>query len=128
MKDLCVFMPFLLRMDLLTSRMKRLAPGKSRRKFSSLSDFHRRARSRHPPSRKRERKKTMPTDLVKDHDRRRFLKLLAVGGTAAGLRWAFPVDLLHAKEGPTEALLLSCMDYRLVDATGQYMVGRGLKG
>jgi len=61
------------------------------------------------------------------HDRRRFLKMLTVGGSAMGLTWLFPVGRLRA-EGPTEALLLSCMDFRLVDATGRYMASRGLAG
>ena len=32
-----------------------------------------------------------------------------------------------AEEGATEALLLSCMDYRLTDQTTRYMAGRGLR-
>lgn len=61
------------------------------------------------------------------HDRRRFLKMLTVGGSAMGLTWLFPVGRLRAA-GPTEALLLSCMDFRLVDATARYMASRGLAG
>ncbi len=59
------------------------------------------------------------------HDRRRFLKMLTVGGSVVGLTWLFPVGRLRAA-GQTEALLLSCMDFRLVDATARYMASRGL--
>jgi carbonic anhydrase len=60
-------------------------------------------------------------------DRRQFLKALAVAGTAAGVMSLFPaVDLRAA--GQTEALLLSCMDFRLVDDTARYMKTRGLTG
>jgi carbonic anhydrase len=45
----------------------------------------------------------------------------------AGLRWLFPVAGVHAA-GQTEALLLSCMDFRLVDGTAHYMASRGLTG
>ncbi|MBF0159551.1 MAG: hypothetical protein HQL58_08490 [Magnetococcales bacterium] len=59
-------------------------------------------------------------------ERRRFLQLAAMGGVAlmgvvtAGVRpgWA---------GGHAEALLLSCMDYRLVDDVERYMAGRGLR-
>jgi hypothetical protein len=61
------------------------------------------------------------------HDRRRFLKTLTVWGSAAGLTWLFPMGGSHAA-GQTEALLLSCMDFRLVDATARYMASRGLAG
>jgi hypothetical protein len=61
------------------------------------------------------------------HNRRQFLKTLTVWGSAAGLTWLFPVGGLHAA-GQTEALLLSCMDFRLVDATARYMASRGLAG
>ena len=59
------------------------------------------------------------------HDRRQFLKTLTVGGSAAGLLLLCPVAGLRAA-GQTEALLLSCMDFRLVDATARYMASRGL--
>lgn len=58
--------------------------------------------------------------------RRRFLELASVGGAAsllAGARW-LPVARAAAA---TEALLLSCMDYRLMDEIERYMSGRGLR-
>ena len=60
-------------------------------------------------------------------DRRHFLKTFALGGSAAGLAVLLPGARAHAA-GQTEAVLLSCMDYRLVEATGHYMASRGLKG
>jgi carbonic anhydrase len=60
-------------------------------------------------------------------DRRQFLKALAVAGSASGLMSLFPAAHLRAA-GPTEALLLSCMDFRLVDHTARYMKTRGLTG
>jgi hypothetical protein len=59
--------------------------------------------------------------------RRQFLKTLAAAGGAAGLMLLFPVPNLRAA-GQTEALLLSCMDFRLVDDTARYMKNRGLTG
>lgn len=59
--------------------------------------------------------------------RRRFLRI-AVLGTGASLLTAaaWPWRYVRAA-GNTEALLLSCMDYRLIDDTERYMAGRGLK-
>jgi carbonic anhydrase len=58
--------------------------------------------------------------------RRNFLRLAALGGGAsllAGIPW-----LPEARAaGTTDAVLLSCMDYRLVDDTERYMAGRGLR-
>ena len=59
-------------------------------------------------------------------DRRQFLKMLTVLGSATGLTWLSPMGGLHAAE-QTEALLLSCMDFRLLDSTARYMASRGLK-
>ena len=59
--------------------------------------------------------------------RRTFLRLVALGG-AAGLMAGPWLERTALAAGQADALLLSCMDYRLVDAVGQYMVGRGLKG
>ena len=57
-------------------------------------------------------------------DRRTFLKLAALGGGAMLLS---ATPLRHAAAaGDVEALLLSCMDYRLVDDTARYMDGRGM--
>src|SRR5262245_12302 len=53
--------------------------------------------------------------------RRDFMRLALLGGSASVLAVA-PV---HAAGG-TDALLLSCMDYRLTEATERYMAGRGL--
>ncbi|WP_207456757.1 carbonic anhydrase [Azospirillum sp. SYSU D00513] len=56
--------------------------------------------------------------------RRDILKLAAVGGGAALLGTAPGRDARAA--GAVEALLLSCMDYRLVDDVTRYMDQRGL--
>lgn len=71
--------------------------------------------------------------------RRRFMQLAALGGGAALLGLATPWRSARAEAGHgaaksdatpvahgTEALLLSCMDYRLIDDIVQYMDGRGL--
>ncbi len=53
--------------------------------------------------------------------RRGLLKMALIGGAAAALPFG------QAQAGGTaEALLLSCMDYRLVDDIVRYMDGRGL--
>lgn len=62
-----------------------------------------------------------PPDAVPT--RRRLIKLALLGGGAALL--GLPRTVRAA--GGTEALLLSCMDYRLMAAVGRYMDGRGLK-
>ena len=56
--------------------------------------------------------------------RRRFLKIAALGGGAMLL--GVPALREARAAGSVEALLLSCMDYRLVDDTARYMDGRGL--
>jgi carbonic anhydrase len=61
------------------------------------------------------------------NERRAFLRVAGIGGlaTLAGATLTFR----HAvAAGQAEALLLSCMDYRLIDATARYMAARGLKG
>lgn len=60
-----------------------------------------------------------------DHglSRRGFVKLGL--GAGAALWWSFQAKSVKAA-GNTEALLLSCMDYRLVDDVVRYMDGRGL--
>ena len=57
--------------------------------------------------------------------RRNFLKLAALGGSVSLLGSFVPSTAQAA--GGTDALLLSCMDYRLVDETERYMSGRGLR-
>ena len=59
-------------------------------------------------------------------DRRRFLRLAALGGGASLLSLALP-DGFQWAAGKTEALLLSCMDYRLIDEIERYMTSRGLR-
>ena len=58
--------------------------------------------------------------------RRAFTK-----GVARALLGAFSITTLMRREtrgaGHTEALLLSCMDYRLIDETERYMASRGLR-
>jgi carbonic anhydrase len=58
------------------------------------------------------------------HGRLRRRTLAVLG--AAGLGLAALAGPARAA-GSTEALLLSCMDYRLVDDTERYMSGRGLR-
>jgi len=55
--------------------------------------------------------------------RRNFVRLAALGSGAALLGLAAPRRLAAAE--PVEAVLLSCMDYRLLDEIGRYMDGRG---
>ena len=62
---------------------------------------------------------------VPRQDRRQFLKTLMVGGSAVGLTWLVPAVGPRAA-GQTEALLLSCMDFRLVNQTARYMHSRKL--
>ena len=54
--------------------------------------------------------------------RRQFLRMAVIGGGAALLAPA-----VTRAAGGTDALLLSCMDYRLVEDTERYMAGRGLR-
>lgn len=65
------------------------------------------------------------SDVVPGTTRRNFLKLAALGGSASLLASFVPSTAQAA--GGTDALLLSCMDYRLVDETERYMTGRGLR-
>ncbi|UTH75769.1 carbonic anhydrase [Chromobacterium sp. IIBBL 290-4] len=57
--------------------------------------------------------------------RRGFLKLAALGGGVALLGSFVPRTAWAA--GGTDVLLLSCMDYRLVDETAAFMDGLGLR-
>ena len=58
--------------------------------------------------------------------RRKFLKFAALGGGVSLFAGASLFSRAHAAGG-TDALLLSCMDYRLMDEVEQYMSGRGLR-
>lgn len=59
--------------------------------------------------------------------RREFLKLAALGGGASLLSVGALLPGESRAAGGTEALLLSCMDYRLMDDVERYMAGRGLQ-
>jgi carbonic anhydrase len=56
--------------------------------------------------------------------RRRFLTLASLGGGVTLLGLA--PRLAHAA-GDVDSVVLSCMDYRLMDDVGTYLNGRGLK-
>ena len=58
--------------------------------------------------------------------RRRFLKLAALGGGVSLLSATALLPRAMAAGG-TDALLLTCMDYRLIDDVERYMNGRGLR-
>lgn len=57
--------------------------------------------------------------------RRAFLQKISLGGGAMLLSTLAPG--LARADGEVDALLLTCMDYRLLDAIGVYMNGRGLE-
>lgn len=57
-------------------------------------------------------------------DRRKFLRLAALGSGAALFGLAAP--RLAGAAGQADSLLLSCIDYRLTDKVTAYMTGRGL--
>ena len=63
---------------------------------------------------------------VMDENRRKFLKLVALGGGVSLLTATSWLPEPRAA-GRTEALLLSCMDFRLMDEIERYMRGRGLR-
>lgn len=60
-----------------------------------------------------------------DMARRGFLKMALIGGAAATAGAALPFSPAQAS-GTAEALLLSCMDFRLVDDIVRYMDARHL--
>lgn len=64
--------------------------------------------------------------MEKQTDRRKFLELVALGGGASLLAAGAHVPQAHAA-GTTEALLLTCMDFRLMDEIERYMSARGLR-
>jgi carbonic anhydrase len=74
---------------------------------------------------KSEWKKFLQQD-VSNQSRRRFLRFALLGGGASLLASVWSRQTASAA-GEVQALLLSCMDYRLVDKTGRYMAGRGLR-
>jgi hypothetical protein len=59
-------------------------------------------------------------------NRRQFLQLAVLGAGASLLAVTTGVPQARAA-GTTEALLLSCMDFRLMDEIERYMTGRGLR-
>lgn len=64
-------------------------------------------------------------DVVKNA-RRKFLQLAALGGGVSLLAATSLLPQARAA-GATDALLLSCMDFRLMDDIERYMSGRGLR-
>jgi carbonic anhydrase len=63
---------------------------------------------------------------IMNESRRKFLKLAALGGGVSLLTATSWLPEARAAGG-TEALLLSCMDFRLMDEIERYMSGRGLR-
>ena len=63
---------------------------------------------------------------VPPQGRRGFLRLAALGG-GAGLFGASALWSPARAAGTTDALLLTCMDFRLMDEIERYMTGRGLR-
>lgn len=59
------------------------------------------------------------------HTRRNFLKIATLGAGASLL--AAQGWMPEAQAGHTDALLLSCMDFRLMDDIEKYMSGRGMQ-
>jgi len=57
--------------------------------------------------------------------RRRFVRVAFLGGGAVLAGAGLPAVRVNA--AVTDALLLSCMDFRLVDETGRYMASPGLR-
>jgi hypothetical protein len=64
--------------------------------------------------------------VVFENGRRRFLQIAALGGGASLLAATSPIPEARAA-GETDALLLSCMDFRLMDDIERYMSGRKLR-
>lgn len=67
-----------------------------------------------------------PGESKSQTSRRRFLKVAIVGAAGASLGSGWWLRETQAA-GHAGALLLSCMDYRLIDDTEHYMERRGLK-
>ena len=66
------------------------------------------------------------TPVVIEKGRRKFLQLSALS-SGVGLFTAMSWVPQAAAAGKTDALLLSCMDFRLMDDIERYMSGRGLR-
>ncbi|MBA4070845.1 MAG: hypothetical protein C0497_03275 [Gemmatimonas sp.] len=66
------------------------------------------------------------TPVPRETTRRTFLQLAALGG-GASLLAAMTSTAEGRTASSTDALLLSCMDYRLMDDIERYMSGRGLR-
>ena len=64
--------------------------------------------------------------MKKQTDRRKFLELVALGGGASLLAAGAYAPQARAA-GTAEALLLTCMDFRLMDEIERYMSARGLR-
>jgi carbonic anhydrase len=70
--------------------------------------------------------KLQPDAGAHGNGRRDFLRMAVLAGGAAALTSVVrPAAALAS--GQADVLLLTCMDYRLIDATNSYMTGRGLK-
>ncbi len=67
-----------------------------------------------------------PYATVFEHGRRRFIQVAALGGGASLLAATSLVPSARAA-GATDALLLSCMDFRLMDDIERYMSNRKLR-
>lgn len=64
--------------------------------------------------------------MISENGRRRFLQIAALGGGASLLAATSLLPEARAAGG-TDALLLSCMDFRLMDDIERYMSGRKLR-
>ena len=64
--------------------------------------------------------------VVLEKSRRKFLQLAVLGGGVSLLAATSMLPEARAA-GATDALLLSCMDFRLMDDIERYMSGRGLR-
>ena len=64
--------------------------------------------------------------VILEKNRRKFLQLAALGGGVGLLAAASWLPEARAA-GATDALLLSCMDFRFIDDIERYMSGRGLR-
>jgi carbonic anhydrase len=64
---------------------------------------------------------------VMENSRRKFLQLAALGGGVSLLTATAGLPEARAA-GATDAILLSCMDFRLMDDVERYMSNRGLRG